>query len=251
MKNIKQLKIPIILFSIFFVNNFNATIEEFLENPYLIQAPKKIENITKRVAKIMNFNDTYEVTVPKKAGIKINPWNKFVTQGINPQTQNHLLIINPEWFLNIPNEQQDFLLGRYFVIFKLGFIPLSIKILPFFFSFFSIFFIIFLFWSLGKTKIKNYSKWIRFFIAFGISTACNFIFIHKIQIKTLKYFAHKHDLKINRMTLEKTLNKDAAIKALKQLDSSIKKEFKIGETFWKPYTSLFQNHADELKRSNG
>lgn len=50
------------------------------------------------------------------------------------------------------------------------------------------------------------------------------------------------------MAVEKTLNKDSAIKALEFFDSSIKEDLKNGENLWIPYENIFGNYANELKK---
>ena len=245
---IKNHKIILTLFGILFVNIVSAKVVEFVEDPYTMQAPKEIVNIADKIALLMEFKDGYEIVVPKKAGIQINPWNKFITQGINPQTKNPFIIVNPQWFLSIPQDQQAFLLGRFFLTFKNGVIPLNMKIVPYMFVFFTFFLIFLLVWALGKTRLANHKKWIRFLIAFSVVAACNIIFVNKLQIRLLQYLSFRHDFKINEMVSQKTLDKASAIKALEFVDSSIKSESEKGETFFTPYVSLFKKYADELKK---
>jgi len=97
-----------------FVHNAHAKVIEALEDYTVSKAPQEIVDITERVANKMGFTDGYEVVIPTKAAIQLNPWNKFVVYTINPITKNPLILINPEWFSGIPSEQQDFTWPLFF-----------------------------------------------------------------------------------------------------------------------------------------
>ena len=246
MKLIKNHNIIPALFCILFAYNACAKVVEYIEDAYAKQAPKKIVAIVKKAALLMDFKGVYEVVVPKKAGIQVNPWNKFIAQGINTLTKNPFIIVNPQWFSSIPQNQQTFLLGRFFLIFKHGSTTLGMKIIPYLSDLFILFLAFLLTWGLGKTRLAHHKKWIRFIIAFSIMIACYITFLSNLETKLLQHFGSKYDIKINEMVVQKTLNKDSAIKALKFFDTSIKQELKNGETFWAPYESLFKKYADKL-----
>lgn len=239
-------KIMLIITFLITSNVFAKTIS-FRENAYLVQAPKEIENISDKVAEKMNFKDIYEIAVPKKSGIQINPWNKFAVYGINPQTKHPLIVINPEWFLQIPQKQQEFLLTRFFMFFKNGMVPLSDNIITMLFVFLTIFLLLVTYLVLGRTQLKS-KKWARTAVAFSIVAICNIIFINNIQIKILQSFRHKYGVKINEMVVKQTLDKTSAIKALEFFDYSIKEDLKNGEKFWLPYEKSFEDYANELKK---
>ena len=248
MKIVKKYAVISALFCFLLFNNVGAKVIEFVENAYAMQAPKEIIAVTERVASLIGFSDGYEVISPKKPGIQVNPWNKFVSYGINPQTKNPFIIVNPQWFLTIPQGQQDFLLGRPFVVFQKVITSFAIKFLPYMFILLSIFLIIVFFLGLGRTRLANKKKWIRFLIALGIVSMCNVLFINKLQLKLSQYLGYQYDIKVNEKVLEKTLDRDVAIKALEFFDASIKAEFEKGGTFFAPSISLFKGYADQLKK---
>jgi hypothetical protein len=219
---------------------------EYTEDVYSVQAPQELVSLAQKAADLMEFKGSYEVISPKKPALQINPWNKFVGYGINPQTKNSFIVINPQWFSNIPEDQKLFLLSRNFLTLKLGTIPVSMKIAPFIFSFIGILLMFVLFWLLGRTKLVS-QKLIRALIAFATVATLNLIFINPLAIKLNRYLGARYDMQINEMAVQKTQNKDAAIKALEYFDGSIKKELAGGETFWEPNVKLFENYANELK----
>jgi len=244
---LKNHKIFLPLLCTLFVCDVKTEVREHIETPCTMQAPEKIVGIVSRVALLTNFEGQYEVAVPKKAGLQVNPWYKFVAHGINPQTNNPIVIVNPKWFLSIPEKQQNFLLGRCFLTFKHGMVPLSIRIIPYLFGFFSILFIIFLVWGLGKTRFGNQKMWIRILIAFGILVLFERALTDKLQTKVMWYFGSRYEMQINEMALQKSSDRNSAIKALEFFDASIKDELKKNEVFWAPYASLFQGYANKLK----
>jgi len=140
MKYIRLL--PVMLFAS--TITIHAGMVPFTEDPYTMQASGNIVALAQRSAAIMNFEGTYEVVEPKKAGIEINPWNKFIGHGVNPQTQNNFIVVNAEWFKGIPEDQQLFLLCRSFAYFKEGSSSSLMRMLPYIFIFFGWIFLLLL-----------------------------------------------------------------------------------------------------------
>ena len=241
----KYIKILLVLCSTL-TQSTNTSVVPFTEDPYALQAPQKIVEIAEKAAAFVEFDSTYEVAIPKKAGIQINPWNKFIAYGINTKTKNPFIIINPSWFASIPQDQQLFLLARCFTVFKEG-KPFSIKVVPYLFILLRILFILLLIWLLGKTLLSRHKKWVRIAIAWGIVYLCNSFVINNLQLKFTRYMNSRYDIHILNMAIQKTGNKDAAIKALQQFDTSIKEALKNGETFFTPYATLFENYANALE----
>ena len=187
-------------------NSVHANKVEFTEDGYLMQAPDTIVSTAERAAQLVDFNDNYEVAIPKKAGIQVNPWNKFVAYGTNPQTKNPIIIVNADWFLNIPQAQQDFLFARYFMAFKQGLTPLSMKILPYFFMLISFCLALAVFWLLEKTPLANI-RWQRVLGTLVIATAFNLLITNNVQIKLTHYLGGSFDMQMNKMALEKKAGK--------------------------------------------
>ncbi|MFA6066760.1 MAG: hypothetical protein WC707_06285 [Candidatus Babeliaceae bacterium] len=238
-----------IALALLLTNSAHAKMVEFAEDGYLIQAPEAVTTIAARAAQLVDFDNNYEIAAPKKAGIQINPWNKFAVYGIHPQSKNPFMIINPEWLLNIPQAQQDFLLARYFMVFKQGVTPLSLKIIPYVVMLFAFCLTLAIFWLLGKTPLINKPA-LRVLAAFCIATIFNLLVTNKVQVKVTKYFGAQFDMQIIKMTVQKTGNRDAAIKTLELLDTAVKDELKTDKIFWAPYEHMFENYAKELKSLN-
>lgn len=234
---------------LFIVNgNAHAKTIEFIENIYAEQAPQNTIDVAQEAAHLFEFKKDYEVAVPKKAGLQVNPWNRFLAYGINPQTQNPFIIINPEWLSKMPKDEQQFLLGRAFVTLERGMTPLSLKVSPFLYGFFSICLMILIYFALGRTRLAQQKKWVRALLAYAIITICNLTFMNNVYLKFTQYLGKRYDTQIIESMIEKTHDKEAAIKALEHFDASIKKELAEGETFWKPYENLFEGYAKELKK---
>ena len=93
MKFMNRFKVVTVLFSFIFINGVCAKTVEYVEDAYTMQASKEIVKIVEKAALLVDFNDEYQVVSPKKAGIQINPWNKFLGQAINPQTKNPFIMV--------------------------------------------------------------------------------------------------------------------------------------------------------------
>jgi hypothetical protein len=225
-----------------------ATIIPYTEDIYSMQAPQEIVDLTEQAAQYFEFTDSYEVVVPKKAGITFNPWNMFTTCGINSLTKNPFILVNSDWFLQITPDEQLFLLGRNFLMLKYGTTPWNMKVLPYAFILTSMMLIVLLFWLLGKTRLAAYHKWVRVLIAWIIVTSCNVVFTEKLSLQLSQYLAFRHNSYITNMVVHKTGDKDAAIKALELLDTSVKRKLDDGELFFAPYYTTFENQAKELKK---
>lgn len=230
----------------FSVGIITAKTIDFVEDGYLMPASSQIIELTEKAAEFFEFDQPYEVALPKKGGLQINPWNKLIAAGINPQTKNPFLVINESWFKTLNPEQQMFLLGRNFLMLKNGVQPFSVKAIPFLFILLTIILTLLIYWFLGKTNL-GHKKWMRLGIAYAIIFVSNITFLNTVQIKAIQYFGAKHDMHNIQMAIEKTQNKGAAVTALEAIDAAIKNDLKNGEKFWEPYAMLFENYVKELK----
>lgn len=231
----------------FVAGQATAKVVDFIEDGYLMPASPEIVTLTENAAQLFEFEQPYEVAMPKKSGLQINPWNRFIASGIHPQTKNPLLVINDSWFKTLDSDQQMFLLGRTFLMLQHGGLqPFSVTLVSYLLILLSLGLLFLLFWLLGKTqRIEN--KWARMAVAYGIFLVCNITFLNTMQAKVIQYFGIRHDIQIIQMTVEKTHNKQAAIKALEAIDSIIKDDLRNGEQFWEPHATLFENYANGLK----
>ncbi|MGA9530304.1 MAG: hypothetical protein WBQ73_00245, partial [Candidatus Babeliales bacterium] len=184
----------------------HAKMVHFQEDVFLSQAPQDIVAIAEKVAKKMGYDGTYEVVIPKKAAIELNPWNKFASYGVNQQTKNNILVINQDWLLNLSEEEQEFILGRYFMFFEKNRLLVGTHIAT------SVVVPIALYAAcriLNLIELKQWHnqwhKWCNIMIFAACGGVCT-VFIKK-------YMNSWYENKINRLVLDKTSNKDAAISA--------------------------------------
>jgi hypothetical protein len=225
-----------------------AKTAEFIESIYIMQAPEDIVTIVEKNASLLGFETVYEIVVPKKAGIQINPWNKLAYGGINPQTQRPYILINPTWFLAIPHDEQTFLLARTFECFTQGMLPLSVKVVPYLWIALIFLLTLLFFWLLGKTALRK-TLWLRALLSFCLVMLCNITILNTAQTKILQYLCKRHDMNIIKEVVRKTGNKNAAILALERLNEAINTELPTDVTFWTPFANWFQEYADKLKNN--
>jgi hypothetical protein len=220
----------------------------YSEDAYFAPAPQELLDMVAKIAALAHYDKNYEVMVPKKAGIQINPANKFIGSGFNPQSKNAFISLNPEWFMSMPQESRDFLLARCFATFELGTLPSSFTMLSYLFIFLSLLALLLSFFLLGKTRLARQRIWIRILIAAGIAVACELIVLDRVHNQLKQQYADQHNLAILHRALELTGNREAAIQTLELYDAAIKAELKNGEQFWAPYEHLFEKLANELKK---
>ena len=245
------MKLNIFLFlTLFVVAHSYTKMVEFVEDAYALQAPADIVKIVQDIAEEQHFDANYEVVIPKKAGMQINPWNKYIALGKNPKTENLFMVINPEWFFSqLTHDEQKYLITRIFwPETKSSSIPL--KAVPWIFVIISVLSIILLTVWLGKyQKTSHLKRWWRIVIALIIMAVINTVIMSKIHLKIVEYLTVQIDRKKHELALKKTgLPKEVAITALTKLDTVIKENLKSGDLFWKPFEKVYEKQIDALKR---
>ncbi|MEX0849235.1 MAG: hypothetical protein WD055_03325 [Candidatus Dependentiae bacterium] len=220
----------------------------FVEDAYLMPAPQELVDRAEHIAQEMDFLEEYEIAVPKKAGMHINPWYKFIASGINPLTGRPFMIINPEWFNELSHDEQTFFLAQNFMRMHEGMSPLHIKILPYLYALISVLLIIFVFIALGYTALSIKPTWMRIAMAIAFTIVCETLFMDKMYAQLQAYLLKQFSMKINELVIEKTGNRDAAIRSLKSLDAGISQELNDGTLFFAPYANLFAEYARILQR---
>lgn len=224
-----------------------ATMVEFVEDGYAVQAPKEITDLVQEAAEMVGYDKPYEVVIPKEQGLQVNPWNRFICSGSNTITHNWFVSISPEWFSALPQDQQLFLIGRCFMVGKMGLVPPITAYIPWLFVILSWVMIYILYrFLLSKTSLKHQPPAIRVFIAFAIAFALNVAIINKIQIALLEHLYRKHDTAVAIAVIEKTGNHDAAVNAIKAYDGAVKKSVKEGEARLAPFEHVFEQLAQSL-----
>jgi hypothetical protein len=227
--------------------NAPAKMVEYYEDAYAQQAP---QGLADKVAKIVNkiaFSQDYQVVVPKKPGLQINPVNKIISYGINPQNKTPFVLINPEWFSTLNNAQQDFLIARSLIIFENS----SWYSLPKIFT--PLWLIIFCalgvlaFFILKKKYLVGKPTWMII-----LATVIPFLIVDTalgpVHDKMNLNIARRFDTQIARTALEKIdHDKQVAISTFQAMDDFAKKELAEGDTFWKPLENTFSDLAQRLK----
>jgi len=219
---------------------------EYIEDAYAMPAPQDIVEQVERVAQLMDFTEPYELGVPKKAGIDINPWNRYIAHCINPQTQRPFLLINPAWFNQLDQGERTFLIARCFGGFKESIAPGGVKAIPYLHMLVAFLMIILLFILLNRAQIIK-QRWLTVLVAYIIVSLCNLMFLNDAQTRLISYLGRCHDTMIHKMVIERTGDKDTAMRALMRLDQAIKQEVAQGDPFWQPFVDIFEKRAQGLK----
>ncbi|MFI5333274.1 MAG: hypothetical protein ACHQVS_04200 [Candidatus Babeliales bacterium] len=242
-------KLSIILMSLLTTAVISATMVEFVEDGYTVQAPKEITDLVAEAARIVDFDKPYEVVVPKKAGLQVNPWNRFISSAVNSVTNNWLVLVNPDWLSTFPHDQQIFLISRCFMQGNMGMIPPIAKYISWLFVIASWVVIYGIYRLLNRTRLSEQKTAVRIALAVGIVMMLNIAVVNKLQMKLLDYMYRKHDKAVNMAVIEKTGNREAAIQALQAYDAAIKKSIKEGEASLVPFEMIFDIMAQALKTS--
>jgi hypothetical protein len=232
------------------VISLSAKMVEFVEDAYLLQAPAEIVKIVQDLADEQHVVASYEVAIPKKAGMQINPWNEFIAVGVNPSTNNKLLVINPTWWTQLTLDEQKYIITRAFWNAHTG-SSLPLIILSLILSVISILSIILLTIGLGKyRKTSHLKRWLRIVIAFIIMWLINTFIVSHVHLKIATYLANHIDHKTHELALAKSgLTQKVAIASLTKLDNAIKENLKSGELFWKPFEKLYEKQIETIKNS--
>lgn len=222
---------------------------QYPEDAYLMQAPQEIVDAAHNVAQLMNFEDQYYVIAPKKPALEINPWNTFIAHGLHPESKTPLIVINPEWFAALPQDQQTFLLGRCFVGFQQDIIPQSVTLLPYFWMLFVTIIATLMILGINQSRFGKEKIWVRLIMAYAFLVVCNLTFLNRMQQSISHYLLRSHDHYIHTCVIEKTGNKEAAVKAFEHYDQSMQQEAAKGDPFWQPFENLFADYAQKIKET--
>jgi hypothetical protein len=226
-----------------------AKTAEFFENVFAAPASEKLVAQGQKAAELIGYEKAVEIASPKKAGIEINPLNKFIYGQINPQTQNAVIVANPEWLSLMPEGQQFFLIARALMRLKEG-TPLPMKAVHYGYMVLSFLLVIGLFFVLRKTVLKNHKVWMSILGAFVMTIALEFLCFDPLEAKLLQYLGLQHDKNINELIVQKTQDREAAIKALEFYDAAIEEEYPKDQKFWAISKGLLGSQAEALKKNS-
>ena len=225
-----------------------AETAEFFESAFAAPASEKLVAQGQKAAELIGYEKPLEVASPKKAGIEINPVNKFIYGQINPQTQRAVIVANPEWLSLMPEEQQFFLMARALMLLTEA-KPFSMQVIPYLFIILAFFLGLGFFFLLGKTALKNQKIWLRVILAIVLARACEFLVTNKLEAMVMRSLGKRFDIDVLESVIQKTHNRDAAIKALETYDAGIEEEYPNDPKYWTPYKGLFKEYAEALKKS--
>jgi hypothetical protein len=226
----------------------HAKVIDYYDDAHAQQAPQELVSEVEKVAHDVGFEGDYQVIIPKKAGLQVNPWFRMAAYGINPQINIPFLVINPEWFSTLAHDQQTFLIARNLLILKHGPLPLSVKICPWIWALMMLCLMVLAFFAISRTRLGSQRILVRIIIVYAFFVIANLAFLNSLSTKLLSYLGRRFDTHINEMVIEKTQNRDAAVQALESIDVTIKKELAEGEVFWKPYEKTFATIADNIRK---
>lgn len=225
-----------------------AKVADFTANQYAVQAPAELITLTEQVAEHVHFEQLYEVVVPTKAGLQVNPWNQFLSYGIDPQTTYPYILINPAWLLSLPENQQHFLLARAFATFELGTMSFAMKAAPYLFLLFFMLLMFSVIFIIARRPLPRKKKILAIVIAWVVVALVNATLQSKVQPMVVRYLGSLHDKKINELAVQKTGNKDAALQALESYDNAIQEDLKNGNTFWQQFEHVFKDQLAQLRQ---
>jgi hypothetical protein len=226
-----------------------AKTAEFFENAFAAPASEKLIAQGQKAAELIGYEKAVEMASPKKAGIEINPLNKFIYGQINPQTQNAVIVANPEWLSLMPEEQQFFLIARALMMLK-EVQPFSMKMVHYAYMVLSFLLVIGLFFLFRKTVLKNQKTWISILAAFVSTIALEFFCLDPLEAKLLLYLGSQHNKTVNELVVQKTQDREAGIKALEFYDAAVEKEYAEDPKFWASLKGLLGSHAEALKKNS-
>ncbi len=247
----KLVKISSILALLCMVNVLavSAKTAEFFENVFAAPASEKLVAQGQKAAELIGYEKAVEMASPKKAGIEINPLNKFIYGQINPQTQNAVIVANPEWLSLMPEEQQFFLIARALMMLK-EVQPFSMKMVHYGYMVLSFLLVIGLFFLFRRIVLKNQKAWISILAALVSALALEFLCFDPLEAKLLLYMGCQHNKTVNELVVQKTQDREAAIKALEFYDAAVEKEYAEDQKFWASLKGLLGSQAEALKKNS-
>ncbi|OGB84010.1 hypothetical protein A3F66_06580 [candidate division TM6 bacterium RIFCSPHIGHO2_12_FULL_32_22] len=230
-----------------FISSFAATVVEYPEDVYLFQANKEIVEKANSAAEKMGYNGQYQIMSPKKPGVEINPYNKFIASGVNPVNNLNMIIVNADWFKTLTSDQQDAFLAIQFNTFVHGGSSAS-KYVLIIYAILTWIIIFGLFLLLKRFSFVPAKRWQRFLIAFVSVVTFNVFFGIKIQNAIVAHFNMKHSLFVYEDAISKGLNRDLIISTLTAYDNALKDDINSGNTFFIEYEKLVAAQIENVAK---
>lgn len=201
--------------SSFFFSNFLvscATYKPYSEGIYLSKATTDLAEKALSAASKIGYKGVFEISMAEKAGIEINPYNKFISRVINPLTKNNLIIVNPDWFNGLSSNEQEYFLVNAFAHF------LEPALYVRYFKYLNLILTIIV--SLVFMAILSYGRFaissdiLKLTIFFGLVMTFNFLFLNRIVKYIARKFDRNYQRKIDNLVLT-VIDKDVFIKSIK------------------------------------
>lgn len=236
--------------SSFFFSNFLvscATYKPYSEGIYLSKATTDLVEKALSAASKIGYKGVFEVSIVEKAGIEINPYNKFISKALNPVTKNNLIIVNPDWFNGLSEKEQEYFLVNTFAHFLEP--ALYVRYVKFLKIFLTIIVSLVFMTILSYGRFAISSEILRLPIFFGLVMIFNFVFLNRI----VKYIARKFDSnyqrKIDNLVLT-VIDKDVFIKSIKILAKDFQSIKDEGPAFAIQADLFILNLPDRIKNIN-
>ena len=230
-----------------FISSFAATVVEYPEDGYLLQANKELVEKANSAAEKMGYVGQYQIMSPKKSGMEINPYNKFISSGKNPVNNLNIIIVNPDWFNTLTAEQQDAFLAIIFNKFVHG-ESSAAKYVLILYAILTWVVIFGLFFLLKRFSFIPAKKWKRFLIAFIPVVIFNLMFAAKIQNAIVAHFNMKHSLFVYEDAISKGLNRDLIVSTFTAYDNAVKADINSGNTFFNDYEKLLAAQIENVAK---
>lgn len=226
----------------------NTKVVEYFEDAYTQQAPQELVAQVEHIAQKIGFDKDYQIVVPKKPGLQINPLNKLLTYGINPQNKTPFVLINPEWFATLTKDQQTFLIGRSLLTLQHSNWMLPVKLLPWVWIITTLLLALLLFFAIKRTRFGSKPVWMRILAIYLLFAVANFAFLTALYNKVHVMLGRRFDKQMAQLALEKTgQDRQVAVSTYQAMDDFVKKELAAGDTFWKPFENTFSDIIERLK----
>lgn len=205
---------------VFLVNTIfsEAVYKPYSEGIYLSEAtPELVEKALTAASKV-GYNGNFELSIAQKAGMEINPHNRFISKCTNPVTKNDLIIINVDWFNKLTNDEQQCWLISFFAQFKEP--NHNAKYQTIFAVFLSLltFFLLFIF--LRYTKLATKSVWIRLAVSFALLLLIEITILDKMMALVSANISRAYQRKIDKETLS-FVDKELLIKIQKDFTEDL------------------------------
>lgn len=245
--NKRSFLVAIMFFSsILFSGQMSAKMIESTESGDFSQAPEEITQKVQKVVEHLELKQNYRVVSPTQIYLVTNlhrdPFLSIAKKSINSRTGEIVLLFNPDFFYDLTDSQQHFLIS-WLLLDQNNYFWLMIYILV------QILVLMCLFLLLKRTILKNFKAWV------SVSAALVFLIIgnNTVLKHIFRYVEQQNDIKFVQMVLKKNkpyCNFQDALITFKHMKNTIKSGYDNGYMDWKPYKKMFDHIISEFEAMN-